>query len=238
MDGRLQPGTRLTEETFAADLGISRTPVREAFRILQTEGLLTSAPYHGSTVRTYDETELLDIYEMRALLEGDAARRAALRRDAASLAELEESCERFVKLANETDEDLRQIVEENLRFHNVILEMAGSPRLAAMVRQVIVLPLVYKSYIWFTTSQKRVSEHTHRQLVNAITKQDSDRAQLIMREHVYEARDVLIAHIQNLAASEESELSGGAELAPPRRRANARNGADVATRNRGSAAKR
>ena len=69
--------------------------------------------------------------------------------------ELRESCDRFDAL--EPEDELRELVRENLFFHNTILEIAGSARLASMVRQVIELPLVYKSYIWYSPDQKRIS---------------------------------------------------------------------------------
>jgi DNA-binding GntR family transcriptional regulator len=81
-------------------------------------------------------------------------------------------------------------------FHSTILEIAGSSRLAAMVRRVIELPLVYRSYIWYSPDQKRISGHYHRQIVTALTSRDAERAELIMKEHVFEARDLLVAHLR------------------------------------------
>ena len=65
-----------------------------------------------------------------------------------------------------------------------------------MVRRVIELPLVYKSYIWYSPDQKRISAHYHRQIVNALAARDSERAELIMKEHVFEARDLLVSRVR------------------------------------------
>jgi DNA-binding GntR family transcriptional regulator len=62
-----------------------------------------------------------------------------------------------------------------------------------MVRRVIELPLVYKSYVWYSPDQKRISAHYHRQITNAMRTRDADRAEHLMREHVFEARDLLVA---------------------------------------------
>ena len=194
IDGRLEPGRRLKEEELARELGISRTPVREALLVLQTEGLLESAPNRGATVRTYEAADLDDLYQLRALLEGFAARRAAARISAADLDRLRESCERFVALRAE--DDVTDLVRENLSFHNVILEAAGSERLVQMVRKVIELPLVYRSYVWYSPEQKLISEHYHRQLTAALTAHDAERAELVMKEHILEARDFLIAQLR------------------------------------------
>ncbi|HSP74486.1 MAG TPA: GntR family transcriptional regulator, partial [Gaiellaceae bacterium] len=106
MDGRLRPGQRLTETGLAKDLGISRTPVREALRVLQTEGLVESTPYQGSTVRTYDVEDLDDMYQLRALLEGHAARRAAQRITRDGVEQLRESCARMEALREATEESV------------------------------------------------------------------------------------------------------------------------------------
>ena len=192
--GRVMPGQRLKEEELAQQLGISRTPVREALLILQTEGLVEASPNRGATVRAYELPDLEDMYELRALLEGNAARRAATRIDAAALQTLHESCARFEKLV--VGSNVNELVTENRLFHDTILAAADSARLAGMVRQVIAAPLMYRSYIWYSPEQASASYHSHRQLTNALERRDPSRAEFIMREHVYEARDVLVQHMQ------------------------------------------
>lgn len=195
IEGRIAPGQRLKEEELARELGISRTPIREALLILQAEGLVEAAPNRGAAVRTHNAEDLDDLYQLRALLEGHAARRAAARLSQPQLAELYQSCDRFDRLGGE---GVRELVGENLFFHNTILDAAGSARLASMVRKVIELPLVYKSYIWYSPDQQRISAHYHRQLAKALEARDGERAELIMKEHVFEARDLLVAHVRDL----------------------------------------
>jgi DNA-binding GntR family transcriptional regulator len=199
IDGRLEPGRRLKEEELARELGISRTPVREALLMLQAEGLVVATPNRGAIVRVHTPEDLDDLYQLRALLEGYAARRAAMRISDEGVEELRLSCQRFEALSPE--DDLRGLVRENLFFHNAILDIAGSARLAAMVRKVIELPLVYKSYIWYSPDQKRISVHYHDQIVKSLATRDADRAELIMKEHVYEARDLLVARVRDLEAT-------------------------------------
>ena len=194
IDGRVEPGRRLKEEELARELGISRTPVREALLMLQAEGLVVATPNRGAMVRVHDAEDLDDLYQLRALLEGHATRRAAARISEVEVEQLRSSCERFDALSPE--QDLRGLVRENLLFHNTILDVAGSARLAGMVRKVIELPLVYKSYIWYSPDQKRISVHYHRQIVNALAARDAERAELIMKEHVFEARDLLVSRVR------------------------------------------
>jgi DNA-binding GntR family transcriptional regulator len=206
LDGRLEPGVRLKEEDLARELGISRTPVREALLVLQTEGLIEGLPNRGSVVRSHSTDDLLDMYEMRALLEGYACRRAATRISEADLERLKESLVRFSRVRRKND--LQELVRENMVFHNTILDAAGSERLTRMVRTVIEMPLVYRSYIWYSKDQVAISEHYHGRLVAALEARDGDRAELIMKEHVFEARDFLISEIR---ARQEAKARGDDE---------------------------
>jgi DNA-binding GntR family transcriptional regulator len=172
---------------------MSRTPVREALLLLQSEGLVESIPRRGAAVRSYAVDDLDDMYQLRAVLEGYAARRAATRISPDDVARLEESCSRFDRLRAE--DDLRDLVKENLFFHNVILDAAGSDRLVPLVRKVIEIPLVYKSFYWYSPEQKLISEHYHKQLTRALAARDAKRAETIMTEHVLEARDFLLAEL-------------------------------------------
>ncbi|MBD3764844.1 MAG: GntR family transcriptional regulator [Rhodobacterales bacterium] len=88
--GALPPGARLRETDLADRLGISRTPVREAIRQLEADGLVTHLPRQGATVRQLDYAEVIELYEMRAVLEGTAARLAARAASDVELAELAE----------------------------------------------------------------------------------------------------------------------------------------------------
>jgi DNA-binding GntR family transcriptional regulator len=194
VDGRLEPGRRLKEEELARELGISRTPIREALLMLQAEGLVDAIPNRGAMVTVHTPEDLDDLYQLRALLEGYAARRAASRISDAQVETLRKSCERFDLL--DPDTDLRGVVRENMLFHSAIFEAAGSSRLESMVRRVVELPLVYKSYIWYSPDQQRISVHYHRQIANALAARDAERAELIMKEHIFEARDLLVAHLR------------------------------------------
>ncbi len=200
LDGRLAPGQRLKEEELARSLGISRTPVREALVMLEAEGLIDAAPNRGAIVRSHSAEELDDLYQLRALLEGHAARRAAGHAKDELVPELWASCKRFDKLIAKGE--VNELVQENLTFHNLILEAAGSHRLESIVRNVTDLPLVYRSYIWYSPEQRKISLHYHQQITRALEARDGERAELVMKEHVFEARDVLVVRMRELGVGE------------------------------------
>lgn len=195
VEGTLEPGRRLKEEELARELGISRTPVREALLTLEKEGLVELPPKRGATIKAFTLEELDDAYELRALLEGHAARLAALRMTPAALKLLKKSCERFERLLQV--ENVRGLVKENLLFHDIILDAAGSQRLKDMAGTVIYLPLIYRSYIWYSPRHRAISGQHHERLVRCFSDPDPDRAELIMREHVLGARDFLLSRMRD-----------------------------------------
>jgi DNA-binding GntR family transcriptional regulator len=167
--------------------------VREALVMLQAEGLVDAMPNRGSTVRTYTRGDLEEMYELRALLEGHAARRAAERLVPADLDTLQRSCARFAKLV--TGRDVKALVAENAVFHQAIVAAAGSDRLSSMLREVVSLPLVYRSYVWYSPEQAAASRDYHLRLVAAFERRDADAAEATMRGHVRDALDVLLSHL-------------------------------------------
>lgn len=192
LSGRLAPGERLKEQELAEDLGISRTPVREALLLLQAEGLIESVPNRGAIVRSYTARELRDMYELRALLESYAARRAATRVTKEELAELTQSCKRFrgMRLAH----DIKGMTTENLFFHFTIAKAAEIPKLVDLVQSAIQVPLVASSFSWYSKRESRRSEDFHKRIVTALRAGDPERAEVLMKEHIFEGRDSLVSH--------------------------------------------
>jgi DNA-binding GntR family transcriptional regulator len=194
VSGRLKPGERLQEERLARELQISRTPIREALRHLQTEGLVEVPRNKGARVSVYNDADLDDIYQLRALLEGFAARRAATRITAPQLDELRASCTRYAEIdPNETQE----LLQENDHFHNVIVDAADSELLRGMLRQVIVISrAVYSAFAAFSTVEHRESTDDHRRLIKALADGDGERAEHVIREHVLQARDRVLPYVR------------------------------------------
>src|SRR5207237_8313185 len=116
----------------------SRALRREALLELRVECLIDTTPRRGAGVGTHDADDLIDLYQLRALLEGYAARQAAARVSDEEIGLLGESCDRFDRIAGD---DVRELVKENLLFHRAIHAAAGSARLSGMLRRVIELPL-------------------------------------------------------------------------------------------------
>jgi DNA-binding GntR family transcriptional regulator len=193
LDGRLAPDQPLRETELARQLGTSRTPIREALLLLEKEGLVEAAPHRGSTVKRYDAGDLFELYGLRAVLEGYAAREAAVLITDHDIGRLEASCARYAKL-RDSSRLLPQLVDENFTFHDVILHAADSSRLADMVHQLTAVPIIYKSYLKYSEENRRGAEAQHRAITEALKARDADRAADLMEHHVLWARDLAVAH--------------------------------------------
>lgn len=204
LTGEWEPGERLVERRIAQGFGVSRTPVRQALAMLEAEGLIRILPNRGATVRAYHAEELDDLYRLRAVLEGYAAGRAATRITSEDLGRLSESYHRFEKLR--AKDDVAKLVEENLFFHDTILEAAESESLSRTLRNLVEIPLIYRTYFWYSSEQKLISEHYHRQLLKALEMRDAGRAELLMKEHVREAGEFLVAQNRPTPATNSTEL--------------------------------
>ncbi|HEY5431377.1 MAG TPA: GntR family transcriptional regulator [Solirubrobacteraceae bacterium] len=201
LEGRLRPGDRLKEDMLAKELAVSRTPVREAIAMLQAEGLLEGQQHRGAQVRSYTPAELEEIYDLRSILEGYAARRAATRMTARELARVRTSIERMEKLE---PKDLEHLVQQNGIFHDTILQAADSQRLVTMVTQTRALPLIYQSYAWYTPEQLSLSLEYHRRVHSALERRDAERAEHDMRHHLFNAREALTSAYAGAAAEGET----------------------------------
>lgn len=195
MRGALKPGQRLKEAEIAELLTISRTPIRHAIQTLEKEGLIETVPHRGARVSSYSSADLDEMYDLRALLEGRGAELAAGRINSAQLAVLYASSDRFDHLS--AGDDVDALVAENMLFHTTVLEAAGSDRLGAMLRTVVAVPLVYQAYAWFSAEDKHCSERAHRDLVEALSARDASSAGAIMRKHLLDSRDVLLARMHD-----------------------------------------
>lgn len=207
VEGRYRPGQRLIEQRIAEEIELSRTPVREALRRLEAEGLVISETNRGATVRSVSVDELTDLYELRARLESYAAELAAHRMEPETLAELDSAIEAFDQaLAADLPSDLdrvRAIDSANRRIHRAIQRGADHPRLSGQLERTTDVPLVFQAFRQYDQAQTLRSHEFHQLIRDLIAAGDGTRAGALMYEHVLQGRDVLLAHIE---ASETGDV--------------------------------
>ncbi|NJK79866.1 MAG: GntR family transcriptional regulator [Chloroflexaceae bacterium] len=194
--GRYAPGEHLVEERLAHDLGVSRTPVRQALARAAAEGLVRIYPNRGAVVRTFTPEDLIDAYDLRAVLEGYAAYQAVFRITPEQLAGMEQHAAALEASLEQTfastEEEILFLVEQNQHFHTIIITASGNQRLAEMLMLVVNVPLQYRSFNWYTSDERRVSNFFHRSILQALRARHPDRARATMQEHIYRGRDALL----------------------------------------------
>jgi len=210
MDGRLVGGARVTETDLATTLKVSRTPVREALVQLHTEGLVVRLPHSATIVRTLDESEVEDAFQLRALLEGYAALRAAERVSESQIGELERLCERMEQEEGNTPAAVTAVILDNDRFHQIILEVSGNRRLVVALRAAMEIPRVYRSYHWRSDRERQRSFLYHRELIEAFRRRDALWAEAAMKSHIHAARDFLRARLREERALRPDPPAHGA----------------------------
>ena len=189
VSGALAQGQRLTEERLAAELGLSRTPVRDAIRRLTHEGFVERGAGYSTRVARFPEDELDQLFEIRALLEAYAARRAArlaTPEEAAALLRLAE--EMSARTPPQGEEDLDAIAAANERFHRTILEAARSPRLTTLLAAAIDVGVVARTYRAYSERDLIRSSRHHHEIADAIAARAPDWAASAMTSHVLAAQ--------------------------------------------------
>ncbi len=189
LDGKFASGERLPEDRIASELGVSRTPIRDALRMLQAEGLVTNAPNSGARVAAWSEDELSEISQLRVMLEGYAAELAAVKIGADTLNELAGLCAEMEEgVRSGTTEGLSLMSEANLAFHRKIVLAAGNSRLLHALEPLWHFPVVIRKFAMFTPERLERSLSHHREIVEALRERDAGWAGSIMRTHIQSAR--------------------------------------------------
>ena len=218
--GELKPGVRIAEMTLVERLGASRTPIRMALVRLQEEGLLDALPNGGFVVKDFSEGDIHDAIEVRGTLEGLAARLAAERGvSPVLLADVRDCLERIDTLLAQpvlSEESFSGYVQQNGRFHALLVEMAGSGLVARQIERAVSLPFASpNSFVMMqaTGPQARdvlvVAQRQHRSVVEAIHQREGARAEALMREHARIAHHNLR---QALRSHQSLQMVPGASL--------------------------
>lgn len=191
LSGAVRPNHRLVEEELAGQLGVSRTPVREALLRLRQEGLVVQRK--GWFVKDHDPTEVLEFLEARAGLESAAARLAARRIDAPRL----ELLESLIVQMEAAGENRKAFDELNGRFHAAITEAGANPVLTSLTRGTTIHYWNFPVPILFTREEDTAINEEHRQLLTALRRRDGEAAARLAWVHV-ERTVRIIARSMNL----------------------------------------
>ena len=178
----LAPGTWIDEQTLAKEFGISRTPLREAIKVLAAEGLITMKLRRGAYVTEVNRGDLEQIFTILSLLEGQAAKEAATKAQEKDLNELDDMHLRLEKAA--ADRNLEQFFEVNVRFHERIIAIANNPWLTDVIADLRKVLKLQRKDALSRTGRLQSSLSEHREILKALLKRDTIAAEQAMRTHL------------------------------------------------------
>lgn len=193
--GRYVPGQRLVETDLVAEIGVGRNSLREAFAYLASEGLLRIEPHRGASIRRRTPTEVAQLYDLSEVLEGLAARLAAININRPGNAEsLSAAVDR--ECAAASGGGANQRIDEAARFHDTILAIADNPRLTELVANLHILTFSFQLRHAQLTGSEAIGETSlaeHLAVVEAIRQADPQQAEIAMRSHIRSAKEKVLA---------------------------------------------
>lgn len=193
ISGQFAAGESLSEIALAEEFGVSRTPVREALKQLQTEGLVEIRPRVGTFVTSPSRREIVELFEMKELLEGAAARLLAVRGAVPEVARLQANVRESDEVARAGDAGrYAELVEE---FHDLLITGSDNSKLQAHYRT-LMNQLAYARLVSTSLAQPGrllQSDQEHHRVLELIVAKDGDSAERVMREHVRASRRALLA---------------------------------------------
>lgn len=199
LDGELAPGDKLTEMALAARLGVSRGPLREAFRMLEEAGLVRTEKNRGVFVRDIPIDEAIEIFDLRAAMDELVGRRLAETATTTQVKELRGLVEAMERLARA--EDARGYHLLNLQFHDRLVELAGNRKLSAIYRKLIKELSLFRRLNLAEGWPLPESVGEHRAIVKAIASGDAEAAGRAMFDHVMESKERTVKnHLRRQAA--------------------------------------
>lgn len=206
--GELPAGHVISENTLAKEIGVSRTPVREAIRHLEQEGVLTQVPRYGTVVRQLSRRDLAELYELREALEPFAVAQAAGRVREEDLRLLEKLCDEIkaiataMQKAKRTTPDatmMKRLLSADLGFHLVLLRSSGNRRMMKIVGDSRLLTGIFGTPR--QTHHLDVILETHRfhlRILKTVRAGDAEKAHAAMLAHIRASRDEALAHFDRL----------------------------------------
>lgn len=190
LSGELAPGAKLTEMALAARLGVSRGPLREAFRMLEEAGLVRTEKNRGVFVRDLPVDEAIEIFDLRAAMDELVGRRLAERITPVQLKEVRALVERMEHAVKTKDAPGYHLL--NLQFHDRLVELAGNAKLTAIYRKLIKELSLFRRLNLGSGALMPISVGEHRQIVKAIASGDAAAAGRAMHDHVIESKERMI----------------------------------------------
>ncbi len=194
--GNIKPGQKLLEKELCEQLGVSRTPLREAIRNLEVEGLIESIPNKGSRVRTMTIQDIKNVYELRIELEALATKKSVpylIKEDLDSLFSIQEMLKTATKKAT-----WGEVSELNKKFHNILVSKGDNNLLLSTIDQLHKVSVVISVSNFSIPGRSWNVIDEHSKVIEAVKEKDAELASILMRNHLEAARDSLLNYMSNM----------------------------------------
>ena len=187
LSGEVMPGEQLTEDQLAGITGVSRTPVREAVRRLESEMLLVRSKSKRIFVADWSRDDIDEMFTLRQMLEGHAAERAAQRLTNSEIDRLEEVNRQLHAAVDQEEPDIARFLDANRIFHEIITDASHSPRLAQVLAMLVETPVVLRTARNYSVEDLQQSARDHDELIAAFRASDPGWARAVMGSHLRRA---------------------------------------------------
>jgi len=194
LSGRYPPGQRLVADDLAREMNVSRMPIREALHRLEVIGLITMSPHRGAVVSELSEDEIVEIYHMRAVLDGLATRLATSKLTNADHDRLNSLLDAMTDAAQKND--LEKLLQINREFHMVIWKAANAPRLQEMLENLYDTSQRFRNLSLLLPGRLDQIGQEHRVIAEALARGDADAAERFANEHHESTAQRLLAAIE------------------------------------------
>jgi len=191
-NGELKPGERVSDDKLASSFGISRTPVREALTKLSGEGLVDIVPHGGIYVKKLNKKDIEEIYTIREVLEGLAARLAASSSNVSIIKQMKEACQDYEKGIQKKDVNL--CINSDLVFHQLIAKSTGNKKLIEILERfhIQIISIMQKGPNYWINAPTYLQEHLA--IVDSISRGKEDLAEEVMRKHIREGKKKILKY--------------------------------------------
>ena len=190
MIGEIPPGTRMMEVELADDMGVSRTPIREAIRKLEKEGLVSIEPRRGAYASEISIKDMVDVLEVREFLEGMAAGLASKRITEEETEAIKHAVEAYRDAVESGNTE--EIIREDEIFHKLIVDCSGNKTLIQMINQVQELALRFRYIYYEDFSRYQNMPNEHQEILDAVLTGDPETARKVADEHVLRLKEFVV----------------------------------------------
>lgn len=190
LKGEIAPGQRLMEVETSEELGVSRTPVREAIKKLEKEGLVVVEPRKGTYAAQISDSDLIEILEVRESLEALASQYAAKRMKAAQKEKLENVAKKYEKAVS--DGKLNMMIKYDTEFHRILVEGSNNKTLISLIEQLQELLLRFR-YLYYDNARRAEQNiPEHRRIVDAVVSGDENEAHAATHSHIGSLKELVL----------------------------------------------